>query len=79
MACSTKKMWTEAREQLGLTGGKPVGCYDMGSVGMGGFVTNKGWIELANPSSSKISLRMFTINNCGSKLMGGKSDATKDQ
>jgi len=72
MACSTKKMWVMAREELGLVGGRPVGCYDMGSVGMGGFVTNRGWCELANPGSSKISLRMFSINNCGSKMSSGK-------
>ena len=72
MACTARKMWMAARKEVGLTGYKPVGCYDMGAVGMGGFVTNKGWCELANPSSSKISIRMFSINNCGAKMSQGK-------
>jgi hypothetical protein len=72
MACTARKMWLTARSEVGLTGAKPVGCYDMSAVGMGGFVTNRGWCELANPSSSKISLRMFSINNCGAKVGQGK-------
>jgi predicted acyltransferase (DUF342 family) len=31
---------------------------------IGGFVTSKGWIELGNPVSVKISLKLFNINNC---------------
>jgi len=57
---------------LGLTGGKPVSCIDMGLVGMGGFVTNLVWSKLAILESSKISQRMFIINNCGAKISSGK-------
>jgi hypothetical protein len=66
-ACSASKLWLSAREQMGLTGMCPIGSYDMGAVGLGGVVTSKGWGELHNPSSSKISLRMFSINNCGTR------------
>jgi hypothetical protein len=66
-ACSAAKLWLAAREQIGLTGLCPVGSYDMGAVGLGGFVTSRGWGELHNPASSKISLKMFSINNCGAK------------
>jgi len=66
-ACSARKLWLAAREFSGLTGFKPVGSYDMGSVGMGGFVTSRGWVELHNPGSSKIVLRYFSINNCAAR------------
>lgn len=65
--CTTQKMWLEARKVIGLSGSRPVGSYDMGSVGMGGFVTAKGWCELHNPGSCKMSLKLFSINNCSSR------------
>jgi len=40
--CSTIKMWLEGKKYTGISGGKPVGSYDMGAVGMGGFVTSRG-------------------------------------
>jgi len=71
--CSSKKLWLEARKNVGLNGDKPIGSYDMSSVGMGGFVTSKGWVELHNPSSNKLSLRLFSINNCAAKTSSSKS------
>jgi hypothetical protein len=66
-ACSATKLWLAAREVIGLTGPPPVGNYDMSAVGLGGCVTSRGWIELHNPSSSKLSVKMFSINNCTAK------------
>jgi hypothetical protein len=74
-ACTTSKLWLEARERIGVSGYAPVGSYDLGSVGMGGLVTSRGWVELHNPSSSKISLRMFSINNCGARAGSSKMEA----
>lgn len=65
LTCSAVKTWSEARETIGTKGLKPVATYDMGAVGLAGFITNKGWIELHNPGSSSLSLKMFSINNCG--------------
>lgn len=65
--CSVQKLWLEARKASGLAGGHPVGSYDMGAVGMGGFVTSKGWCEMHNPGSCKLSLKLFSINNCAAK------------
>jgi hypothetical protein len=49
---------------------------------MGGLVTSRGWVELHNPSSCKISLRMFSINICsataGSSKMEGKEGYLDD-
>jgi hypothetical protein len=46
----------------------------MASIGMGGFVTAKGWVELANPSSTKLSIKLFSLNNCSSKVSNSKNN-----
>ena len=56
-------------------GHNPVANYDMSAIGLGGFVTSRGWVELANPGSSKLALKMFNINNVGSR--SGKSNTTQ--
>ena len=72
--CSAAKLWLKARDLLGLAGAPPLGNYDMAAVGLGGFVSARGWVELANPSSTKISLKMFSLNNCASKISTSKAD-----
>ncbi len=74
-SCTTKKLWLEARKAVGLSGDRPVGCYDMGAVGMGGFVTSRGWIELHNPGSSRNALKLFSINNCAAKVSSSKNSS----
>ena len=66
-ACSTKKIWLAARSAIDVHGHNPVANYDLSAVGLGGFVTSKGWLELANPGSTKLALRLFNINNVGGK------------
>jgi hypothetical protein len=63
VACSAIKEYTTAREVIGLTSPPPVGCYDLTSVGMGGFVTARGWIEMGNYGSTKMKVGMFNLNN----------------
>jgi hypothetical protein len=63
VACSAIKEYTTAREVIGLTSPPPAGCYDLTSVGMGGFVTARGWIEMGNNGSTKMKVRMFNLNN----------------
>ena len=70
--CSAAKLWLEARKVIGLTGAAPLGNFDMSSIGLGGFVTAKGWVELANPASSKMSIKYFNINNCRAKATSMK-------
>jgi hypothetical protein len=77
-ACSAAKMWLAAKEAMGTAVPAPVGCYDMGSIGLAGYVSSKGWVELSNPASTKISIKMFNINNCsarsGPKKQGERED-----
>jgi hypothetical protein len=68
--CSATMMWMKAREAIGLVSQEPVGTYDMASIGLGGFVSKRGWVELHNVGSDSISLRMFNINGCGTKISG---------
>ena len=75
--CSSTKLWMVARENINQSGHPPIGNYDMGSVGMGGHVSARGWAEVHNPQSTKISIKMFSIGNCGSRA-GTKSDGVKD-
>jgi len=74
--CSTKRLWLEARKKIGLAGEKPVGSYDMGALGMGGFITSRGWVEIHNPGSTKLALKMFSINNCAAKASSKNGEKT---
>jgi len=75
--CSSTRMWLMAREKIPQTGHPPIGNYDMGSVGMGGHVSARGWAEVHNPQSTRLSIKMFSIGNCGSRT-GSKQDGVKD-
>ncbi len=72
---SAGRIWLAARRSIGLQGFPPVNNYDMEAVGMAGVVTAKGWIEIHNPSSSRISIKQFNINNVGQKLSGSSQDS----
>ncbi len=52
----------------------PLGNYDMAAVGLGGFVSPRSWVELANPASTRLSLRLFNINNCSRKISRKSED-----
>jgi hypothetical protein len=71
-SCSAVKLWLAARECWGSSHPPPVGNYDMGSVGLAGYISAKGWVEIANPASTKLSVKQFNINNCGSRVSGKK-------
>jgi len=61
--CSATKMWLAAREIIPLTGLPPISTYDMGSVGLAGYVLAEGWVQIANPASPKLSVKLFNISN----------------
>jgi hypothetical protein len=67
VACTAQLLWSTARSVIALTGHPPLSNYDQTTVGLGGFVTSKGCIELGNPVSVKISLKLFNINNCSAR------------
>jgi hypothetical protein len=62
-ACTAIRQYRRAREVWGLASPPAVGCYDMNCVGMGGYVQNKGWLELGTFGSSKLKIEYFNINN----------------
>jgi hypothetical protein len=74
VACSALKEYTTARDVIGLTSPPAVGCYDLTSVGMGGFVTSKGWLELQNNGSTKLKVGMFNLNNAAKSMSNRTSD-----
>ena len=61
--CSATTLWLTARERIELEGHPPISTYDMACMGLAGYITSRGWIELANPASTKLSIRLFNINN----------------
>ena len=66
--CSAAKIWLRAREVLGEKGTVPISTYDMASVGLAGYVSKRGWCEMHDPGSDAISIKMFNINSCTSKV-----------
>jgi hypothetical protein len=66
MACSAQKMCLEAREVHGLDGILPLANYDMAASGLGGCVTARGWLELHNPASTHLTIKLFSASNLGS-------------
>jgi hypothetical protein len=75
-ACTAQQLWSTARSVIGLTGHPPLSNYDLTAVGLGGFITSKGWIELGNPASVKISLKLFNINNCSARASSVRASAS---
>ncbi len=77
-ACSSTRQWLAAREVLGTSSLPAVGSYDMTSAGLAGHVSAKGWAELHNMASGKLSIRMFSINSCGTRVSGKKTGDEED-
>ena len=71
-ACSSTRLWLAAREAVGDSSFPAVSSYDMGAVGLAGHVSAKGWAELHNLASNKLSVKQFSINNCSSRTHGKK-------
>ena len=69
--CTAAKLWLKAREVMGATGHAPISTYDMNSIGLGGYVSKRGWVELHDIGSDSLSLKLFNINGCGNKVSGG--------
>jgi len=76
--CSTGKLWLQGREVLHSKGHAPLSSYDLQSIGLGGCVSAKGWVELHDPSSSKLSIKMFAMNSNGFSGKQGKDKEFPD-
>lgn len=77
-SCSGQEIWLQARKILGDKGVKPLGNYDMDSIGCGGSVTPKGWETIHNPGSSELKLKLFYMPNVGSSGLAGKKISLQD-
>jgi hypothetical protein len=62
--CSAVKLWLAAKSSWGSSHPPPIGNYDMGALGLAGYVSARGWAEIHNPASTKLSIKLFNINNC---------------
>jgi hypothetical protein len=76
--CSAAKLWLTAREYLGSSHAAPVGNYDLNSCGLAGYISARGWAEIHNPASTKISIKMFNINNCAARSSSKKQADGED-
>ena len=73
--CSAARLWLHARKVMGPKGHVPLSTYDMASIGLGGCVTARGWVEVHDPSSPSLSIKMFMMGNC---VMKKKEDKDQD-
>ena len=71
--CSAQKLWLTARDFVGAKGPAPLSSYDMGSIGLGGSVSAKGWVEIHDPSSTSLSIRQFNLSGV-SKVSSSSKD-----
>ena len=46
----------------------PISTYNMAAIGLGGFISRKGWVKLHDLGSDSLSLKLFNINSCGNKI-----------
>lgn len=74
VACTAQQQYIAARQVIGLNSPPPLACYDMASVGMGGHVTQKGWLELGSVGSTKLKIGLFNINNVSKSVKPSDSE-----
>ncbi len=51
----------------------------MTAIGLGGFVTGRGWLESGNPASIKISLKLFNIKSCTDRAFASRASAATNE
>ena len=71
-SCANTELWLTARKAVGEEGVLPLGNYDMDSVGCGGCVTPRGWLELHNPASQELKLKLFHLPNVANSGLSAK-------
>lgn len=64
--------WLEARRVIGEAGVPALGNYDLDGVGCGGSVTPKAWMELHNPASQELKLKLFHLPNVANSGLSNK-------
>jgi hypothetical protein len=76
--CTATQLWARAREVLGNTVHPAISTYDMNAIGLGGFVSKRGWIEIQDPGSDSMALKLFNINGCGNRVSTKPSEASEE-
>ena len=72
-ACSSlTDQWGEARAAIGEAGILALGNYDLDAVGCGGSATPKAWLELHNPASQELKIKMFHLPNVANSGLSTK-------
>ena len=74
-SCALTEQWAEARRILGESGVLPIGNYDLDAVGCGGCVTPKAWLEIHNPASQDLKLKLFHLPNVASGGLSSKKES----
>ena len=75
---SLAEQWGLARKIIGEAGVVPLGNYDLDSVGCRGCVTPKGWLEIHNPASQELKLKLFHMPNMAGNSQGSKRQDGED-
>ena len=71
-SCSLVEQWAAARAAIGETGVLALGNYDLDAVGCGGSVTPRAWLEIHNPASQELKLKMFHLPNVANSGLSSK-------
>ena len=71
-SCSLAEQWSAARAAIGEEGVTALGNYDFDSVGCGGSVTPKAWLEIHNPASQEMKLKFFHLPNVANSGLSSK-------
>ena len=72
--CTAAKLWLKARETFGDSSPLPISTYDMNRIGLGGYVSKRGWVEIHDVGKDSLSLKLFNINGCGNKILANKQE-----
>ena len=79
VSCSLPEKWAAARRVIGELGVPAIENYDLDSVGCGGCVSPKAWLEIHNPASQELRIKLFHLPNVASTgLSGKKTDNGED-
>ena len=70
---SVQEFISTAKKILPRGGVPPVDGYDLDFLGLGGTVTDRGWVEVHNPGSEFLNLKMFSKANSYSASEGSRT------
>ena len=77
-SCALTELWIAARRSIGEAGVLAIGNYDLDAVGCGGCVSPKAWLELHNPASQELKLKMFHMPNVANSGLSSKKEGGED-